>query len=59
MSSRPTPPLSPEGVAEIVAEMEAAPVNSPERRATFARARAAQFLVGQMLNNLLAQQKKR
>jgi hypothetical protein len=46
-------------VAEIVAEMEAPPVDSPERRRTFARARAAQFLVGQVLNNLLAQQKKR
>jgi hypothetical protein len=34
-----TPPLTPEGVAEIIAEMEAPPADTPERRATFARAR--------------------
>ena len=45
MSLRPTPPLSSEGVAEIIAEMAAPPVDSPERRATFERARAARFLV--------------
>jgi hypothetical protein len=36
---RRTPPLSPEGVAEIIAEMESPPADTPERRATFERMR--------------------
>ncbi len=50
MSTRPTPPLSPEGVAEIVAEMNNPPEDTPERRATFDRARAAGRLVQQAIN---------
>lgn len=50
MSARLTPPLSPEGIAEITAELEAPPADTPERRATFARARAARFLVDQILD---------
>ncbi|WP_420125640.1 hypothetical protein [Longimicrobium sp.] len=49
MSTRPTPPLSPEGVAEIVAEMQRPPEDTPERRATFDRARSATFLARQVL----------
>jgi hypothetical protein len=49
-----TPRLSREGVDEIVAEMTAPPVDSPERRATFARARAAGSLVRQMIGSALA-----
>lgn len=45
MSTRPTPPLAPEGVAEIIAEMNNPPEDTPERRATFERARAASGLV--------------
>ncbi len=44
-----TPPLSPQGVAEVVAELDAPPADTPQRRATFARARAASFLVKQTL----------
>lgn len=36
---RRTPPLSPKGVAEIIAEMESPPADTPERRATFERMR--------------------
>jgi hypothetical protein len=53
MSTRPTPPLSREGVAEIVAEMQRPPVDSPERRAAFRRARSARFLVEQVLDSIL------
>jgi hypothetical protein len=49
MSTRPTPPLSPEGVAEIVAEMQRPPEDTLERRATFDRARSAAFLVQQVI----------
>ncbi|HSU14072.1 hypothetical protein [Longimicrobium sp.] len=42
-----TPPLSRQGIAEVVAELSAPPSDTPERRATFARARAASFLVRQ------------
>jgi hypothetical protein len=45
MSTRPTPPLTPEGIAEIIAEMNNPPQDTPERRATFDRARAALRLV--------------
>lgn len=49
MSIRATPPLSPEGIEEIIAEMRRPPADTPERRATFQRARAAQFLVNQVI----------
>lgn len=49
MSTRPTPPLSPEGIAEIVAEMKNPPEDTPERRATFDRARSTGFLVEQVI----------
>jgi hypothetical protein len=42
-----TPPLSREGIAEVIAELDAPPADTPQRRATFARARAASFLVQQ------------
>ena len=48
MSYRLTPPLSPEGQAEILAALNAPAVDTPERRATFQRARAARFLVQQV-----------
>jgi hypothetical protein len=44
-----TPPLSREGIAEVIAELEALPTDTPQRRDTFARARAASFLVQQTL----------
>lgn len=49
MITRLTPPLSPEGMAEIEAELAAPPADTPERRATFARAKAARFLVEQIM----------
>jgi len=49
-----TPPLSPEGIAEVVAELDAPPAETPERRATFARARASSFLVQQTLAQVMA-----
>lgn len=49
MSIRPTPPLSAKGMAEVVAELDAPPADTPERRATFARAKAAGFLVEQAI----------
>jgi hypothetical protein len=49
MSYRPTPPLSPEGVREIARELDAPPADTPQRRSTFVRARAAAFLVRQVL----------
>ena len=49
MSTKPTPPLAPEGVEEIVAEMQRPPEDTPERRATFDRARSAAFLVQQVI----------
>lgn len=51
MDMRQTPPLSPEGVAEIVAEMSVPPADTPERRATFERARSSRFLVEQVLGS--------
>lgn len=50
MLIRQTPDLSPEGTEEVLAEMRAPPADTPERRATFERARAAKFLVDQMLS---------
>jgi hypothetical protein len=49
MYPRLTPPLSPEGIAEIAAELDRPPADTRERRATFARARAAAFLVRQTI----------
>lgn len=49
MSVRLTPPLSPEGIAEVIAELEAPPADTPERRAAFELARKARFLVDQVL----------
>jgi hypothetical protein len=45
MTIRPTPPLSAKGMAEIAAELDAPPADTPERRATFALAKAAAPLV--------------
>jgi len=53
MEIRPTPPLSSEGMIEVLAELEAPPADTPERRATFARARAAGFLVEQAIAEAL------
>jgi hypothetical protein len=39
MSMRRTPPLSIEGSREVLEEMSNPPADTPERRATFARAR--------------------
>ena len=49
MSTRPTPPLSPEGVQEIIEELSRPPADTPERRATLDRARSLQFLVDQAI----------
>jgi hypothetical protein len=53
MSTRPTPPLAPEGAAEIVAELNNPPEDTPERRATFNRARAARPLVQRTINRAI------
>jgi hypothetical protein len=53
MAIRPTPPLSREGMAEVAAELEAPPADTPQRRATFARARAAAFLVQQTISQAI------
>lgn len=57
MSTRPTPPLAPEGNAEIVAEMSNPPEDTPERRATFDRARAAQGLVQRAISRAMTRKK--
>jgi hypothetical protein len=49
MSVRLTPPLSPEGIEEVLAEMRRPPADTPERRATFRRARSTRFLVEQVM----------
>lgn len=49
MSVRLTPPLSPEGIDEVLAEMRRPPADTPERRATFRRARSTRFLVEQVM----------
>ncbi|HEV3051171.1 MAG TPA: hypothetical protein VGX50_12735 [Longimicrobium sp.] len=54
MSTRPTPPLAPEGIAEIVAEMQCPPQDTSERRGTFDRARSAARLVHQIINRIAA-----
>jgi hypothetical protein len=45
MASELTHPLSAAGFAELLREMDAPPADTPERRMTFARARAARPLV--------------
>lgn len=57
MDTRQTPPLSPEGMEEIIEEMKQPPADTPERRATFARARAAGFLVQQMISSAFQRRK--
>jgi hypothetical protein len=57
MSTRQTPPLAPEGVAEIIAEMNNPPEDTPERRATFERARAASELVQRAINRARTRKK--
>ena len=42
---RRTPPLSPEGALEVLAELKNGSPDTPERRASFERARAMSFLV--------------
>lgn len=49
LTYRQVPPLSPEGIREIIAELEAPPKDTPERRAMFDRARRMNFLVQQVL----------
>lgn len=49
MSVQSSPPLSREGIQEVITELDQPPADTPERRATFARARSAQFLVDQVL----------
>lgn len=58
MSVYRTPPLSPEGVREILEEIENPPPDTPERKATFARARAAAFLVEEEIAQALKKQKR-
>lgn len=41
--------LSPAGAQEVFTALSRPPADTPERRATFARARAAAFLVEQVL----------
>ena len=53
MTVRPTPPLSPEGMAEVAAELDAPPADTPQRRATFARAKAAAFLVEKTISQAI------
>jgi len=54
MRTRETPPLSKEGVAELLTEMNSTPADTPERRATLDRARSARFLVEQAMSGILA-----
>lgn len=44
-----TPPLSEEGSKEVLRELACPPADTPERRATFERARRAAFLVRRVL----------
>lgn len=53
MSTRPTPPLSEEGIREIEAQLNSPPADTPERRATFERARGTHFLVEQFMTSVL------
>jgi hypothetical protein len=57
MNTRLTPPLTFECMAEIAAELDGPPADTPQRRATFARAREADFLVQQMLKHPIPKQK--
>jgi len=51
MSKRPASGLTREGVQEILEEMRKPPADTPERRATFARAHAVRFLVDQVVSH--------
>ena len=51
----PTPPFSAAGFREVVEWLNAPPEDSPERRATFARARQMRSLVLRALENAAAQ----
>ena len=51
----PTPPFSAAGFREVVEWLNAPPEDTPERRATFARARQMRPLVLQALQNAAAQ----
>jgi hypothetical protein len=59
VSTRPTPPLSREGVDEITTEMANPPADTPERRATLDRARDARFLVEQVMTSALPRKKQK
>jgi uncharacterized protein (DUF1778 family) len=50
MSMRRTPPLSEEGSREVLEELQRPPADTPERRATFERARRASSLVQRALD---------
>lgn len=58
MRTRLTPPLSPEGIEEIQAELRNAPADTPQRRETFARARSARFLVEQVVAQAMAKKRR-
>lgn len=59
MSMRRTPPFSPEGVEEILHELEHGSPNTPERLATFARADAMSFLVDREMEQREKQKRSR
>lgn len=48
----PTPPLSVEASREILEEMARPPADTPERRATFERARACQDQLDQLFREM-------
>lgn len=50
MSMRRTPPLSIEGSREVIEEMSRPPADTPERRATFERAKQMHRFVEAMFN---------
>ena len=58
MSTKPAPPLAPEGVAKIVAEMNNPPEDTPARRATFDLARAGSGLVQRAISRALERKNK-
>lgn len=58
MKPRRTPPLSAEGIKELETELRNPPLDTPERRATFARARSAAFLVKQALTQVISSAQK-
>jgi hypothetical protein len=58
MSTERTPPFTPEGVREILHELEHGSPNTPERIATFARADALTFLVERELEREAGKRKR-